>query len=192
MRQWLRRAGSAGSLPGGCAGRRDERGASAVEFALVCPLLLMLLFGIITTGLSYDHGLGLTNAVREGTRFGASTDASPTMAGQWADDLITEVRQTQFDDPSSQTQVCVQLWKVGTGAVANTGKCSVGAGTTVAVPLTANDDPKVPSLPAGTCVVRVVAARPFNILIGVASWDRYQSSSSVARYERKDKISTCS
>jgi Flp pilus assembly protein TadG len=49
----------------------------AVEFALVFPLLVMLLFGIITAGISFAHSLGLTNAVREGARFGAISDASP-------------------------------------------------------------------------------------------------------------------
>ena len=65
-------------------GHADERGAVAVEFALVLPLLVMLLLGIATTGLSYTHAIGVTNAVREGARFGATADATrrdrgPTM-----------------------------------------------------------------------------------------------------------------
>ncbi len=56
--------------------RLDERGAVAVEFALVLPVLVMLLLGITTAGLSYSHAIGLTNAVREGSRFGATTLAT--------------------------------------------------------------------------------------------------------------------
>src|SRR4051812_20754999 len=108
--------------------RRDGTGAAAVEFALVVPVLAMLLFGIITAGLSYSQALGLTNSVREGARFGSSSDASAAVAAQWADDVIARVRQTQFDDPNAASQVCVQLWKVGTGAIANTGKCSATGG----------------------------------------------------------------
>lgn len=179
---------------GAVGGRRPRRedGAVAVEFALVFPLLMMVLFGIITGGLSYSHAIGLTNAVREGARFGAVSDASPTMASQWADDVIVRVRQTQFDDPSVQSQVCVQLWKIGTGPIANTGKCaSTAGGSYINLPTSATDDPAVPSSGTGTCVVRVLAARPFNIFIGLTGWDSVKVTGSVERYERKDKVSAC-
>lgn len=48
--------------------RRDERGASAVEFALVVPLLLMLVLGIIDFGRLLFVTQSLTAAVREGGR----------------------------------------------------------------------------------------------------------------------------
>lgn len=50
--------------------RQSQRGAAAVEFAVVLPLLLLLLFGIIEfTILLFDKAL-LTNASREGARAG--------------------------------------------------------------------------------------------------------------------------
>jgi Flp pilus assembly protein TadG len=50
---------------------RDERGAAAVEFALVLPILVVLAFGIIDFGrLLYTYN-NLTSAVREGARFAA-------------------------------------------------------------------------------------------------------------------------
>lgn len=85
---------------------RTERGAVAVEFALVLPLLVMLLLGVTTSGLSYSNALGVTNAVREGARFGATADATSTT---WAADVISRVRATQFDDPAAETAVCAQL-----------------------------------------------------------------------------------
>ncbi len=51
--------------------RRDHRGAAAVEFALVMPLLLMLVFGIIDFGLMINEKTVLANAAREGARDGA-------------------------------------------------------------------------------------------------------------------------
>lgn len=48
----------------------SEKGASAVEFALVLPLLLTLLFGTIEFGLLMYNKAVLTNACREGARFG--------------------------------------------------------------------------------------------------------------------------
>jgi Flp pilus assembly protein TadG len=45
-----------------------ERGAAAVELALVLPLLLLLVFGIIELGRSYNVRVQLTGAAREGAR----------------------------------------------------------------------------------------------------------------------------
>ena len=45
-----------------------ERGAAAVEFALILPLLVMLVFGIIEFGRGYNAKIELTGAVREGAR----------------------------------------------------------------------------------------------------------------------------
>lgn len=45
-----------------------ERGASAVEFALVLPLLVLILFGIIELGRLYNMQISLTGAAREGAR----------------------------------------------------------------------------------------------------------------------------
>ena len=48
--------------------RGDRRGASAVEFALVCPVFLLLLFGIIGYGVTGLIQLTLDDAVRDAAR----------------------------------------------------------------------------------------------------------------------------
>jgi Flp pilus assembly protein TadG len=50
------------------ADRASERGAAVLEFALILPLLLMLVFGIITFGRAYHAKVQLAGAVREGAR----------------------------------------------------------------------------------------------------------------------------
>ena len=50
-----------------------ERGAAAVEFALVVPLLLLLLFGIISYGFMLSLRQGLSQAAAEGARSAAVT-----------------------------------------------------------------------------------------------------------------------
>jgi Flp pilus assembly protein TadG len=45
-----------------------EHGAAAVEFALVFPLLIILIFGIIDFGLAMNSQIVLNNAAREGAR----------------------------------------------------------------------------------------------------------------------------
>ena len=49
-------------------GRRSERGASLVEFALVMPLFLILVFGIMEAGWLFAQLTETRNAAREGAR----------------------------------------------------------------------------------------------------------------------------
>ena len=51
--------------------RRDARGAEILEFAVVLPLLLFVLAGIIDMGLLFNNYETLTNAAREGARMAA-------------------------------------------------------------------------------------------------------------------------
>ncbi|MBG6226207.1 Flp pilus assembly protein TadG [Arthrobacter sp. CAN_A2] len=46
----------------------DQRGAIAVEFALVLPILLLLVFGIMEVGRAYNAQVTITNAARESVR----------------------------------------------------------------------------------------------------------------------------
>ena len=49
---------------------KKQRGVALVEFALVLPILLMIIFGIIELGIAlYDKAV-ITNASREGARYG--------------------------------------------------------------------------------------------------------------------------
>ncbi|MEO8261201.1 MAG: TadE/TadG family type IV pilus assembly protein [Pseudolysinimonas sp.] len=47
---------------------RNERGAVAVEFALVFPLLILVLFGVVEYGAVYNAQLLVTGAAREAAR----------------------------------------------------------------------------------------------------------------------------
>jgi Flp pilus assembly protein TadG len=63
------------------AGR--DRGAAAVEFALLLPVLLLLVFGLIDFGRALNAQITLTQAAREGARLaalGQSGVASRTQA----------------------------------------------------------------------------------------------------------------
>ncbi len=71
--QWVMRRGVPPEAQGRFLSRgrrRAMRGVAAVEFALVLPLLIVLLLGIIDFGLvMYDKAM-ITNAAREGARAG--------------------------------------------------------------------------------------------------------------------------
>ena len=49
-------------------GHGGEDGAAAVEFAILLPLLVALLFGFIQFGVAFNNKIQATNAAREGAR----------------------------------------------------------------------------------------------------------------------------
>jgi hypothetical protein len=55
--------------------RGREDGAAAVEFALVLPVLMLLIFGIIDFGRMLNAKITITEAAREGARAAALVDA---------------------------------------------------------------------------------------------------------------------
>jgi Flp pilus assembly pilin Flp len=56
---------------------RRESGASAVEFALVLPLLLLVIAGVVDFGRALFTQVTLTNAAREGARAAIFTPSTP-------------------------------------------------------------------------------------------------------------------
>lgn len=97
--------------------RSDRQdGAAAVELALVLPLLVMLLFGIIQFGIIFAQELGIGNGAREGARFAVSspniTCTQLTTKARQASQtvLVTQaavtVGVTRGSDPGTATNVC--------------------------------------------------------------------------------------
>ena len=58
--------------------RASERGAVAVEFAILAPVLVMLLLGIMEFGRAYNAQASLSAAAREGVRVMAISNNSVT------------------------------------------------------------------------------------------------------------------
>lgn len=163
--------------PRGSARWRNDDGVAAVEFALVLPLLVMLVLGVLTTGIAYSHSLGLANAVREGSRFAAITPYPPT-SGNWGADVIARTRATQFDDPGVSSRICVDLVKQGSGALVSKqceGPSLLGAPANFVAPS---------GTPTGGCAVRVWAARSFTINALLFNTTRTMKKTSIAVYER--------
>ena len=68
-----------------------ERGQALVEFAFVVPIFLMLLLGIVDFGMGFKTYIEVTNATREGARFGAlgwPEGSFPTDCGAGDDQTI--------------------------------------------------------------------------------------------------------
>ncbi|MBD1537476.1 pilus assembly protein [Arthrobacter sp. S13_S34] len=57
--------------------KRKEKGAVAVEMAIVLPLLLLILLGIVEFGRVFNVQVSLTQAAREGARYAAIHHGEP-------------------------------------------------------------------------------------------------------------------
>ena len=69
----------------------NQNGAAMVEFAIVLPVLLLLIFGMLEFSIMlYDKAM-LTNASREGTRLGILFRPAPIPATVYTVDIPTTV-----------------------------------------------------------------------------------------------------
>lgn len=93
--------------PGGSA---PDRGAAAVEFALLLPIVLLILCGIIDFGRALNAQITLTQAAREGARLEAL--GQPAAA-------VTSRTQTAATGLSGITVTIVSSCAAGAGPTAN-------------------------------------------------------------------------
>jgi Flp pilus assembly protein TadG len=93
--------------------REDKSGVALVEFALVLPLLLVLLFGMLDFGRAFNYWIDATHLANEGARW-AVVNTNPGATGtlqqyvqQQAD--TQELRLGGTAAISSPLQVCVSF-----------------------------------------------------------------------------------
>jgi len=95
---------------------RDDSGASAVEFALIVPLLLLIVFGIINFGILFSQQITINNGVREGARRAVVADPA---APRSCDQIISSVRNQLSGIALNAAQVQIKVtqngWSDGNG-----------------------------------------------------------------------------
>ena len=97
--------------------RRDARGASLVEFALIFPVFAMLLFGMITGGFALNDKQQMTYATREGARYAATVPAGQAFtSGTWATN-VRDLLVARSDGTLTAADVCVSLVQGSPGTV---------------------------------------------------------------------------
>jgi Flp pilus assembly protein TadG len=162
-----------GELRRGASRRRGrgDKGAALVEFAIIAPLVFCLLLGMFTGGISMNRKNSMTNAVREGARFGATLTDSTT----WADDARTRALNLAAGDLTS-SQICVRLVKAPSTVKRTSTGCSAAMLAKV---------PSVSDVPAGECAVLVWSNRTSTLEAVFFSRALDLNASSVSRYERE-------
>ncbi|MDU0312662.1 TadE/TadG family type IV pilus assembly protein [Phycicoccus sp. M110.8] len=123
--------------------RRRERGAAAVEFALVLPVLLMLVGAVLDFGNMYRQQIQLTNAARDGVRQVVANSASG-----WSQSQI-------------QSRIVQSASPLGVSSTATAWYCST-SGSTVTVTVT-------PTTAYSYTVLRFVPGLPVPALRGTAT-----------------------
>jgi len=107
-----------------------ERGAAAIEFALILPLLIVLVFGIVQFSIAYNRAQGLHAAAREGAR------------------LASLPQTTQNDITARVTSSLAGVPLNGSPTIsvspASTKPCQNRSGQTVTVTVTAVTDLDIP------------------------------------------------
>ena len=89
---------------------RNERGQALTEFALVLPILALLLFSVIQFGIVFNHYITLTDA----TRAGARKAAVSRRVGNPANACVSAVRAAATDLKASDLTVdCQSTWSPG-------------------------------------------------------------------------------
>jgi Flp pilus assembly protein TadG len=115
----------------------DQQGAAMVEMALVLPLLLLILFGIIQFGLLLFRYQGMQTAAREGARV-ASIGTNDTSA------ILARVDDTLDQLPFGSTE------PITTVSPSSTRPCQGRSGQSVTVTVTYDNVVDLPLFPSKT------------------------------------------
>jgi hypothetical protein len=75
-----------------------DRGGSAVEAALVTPVVMALVFGIVEMGFLFKDYLAVAGAVRSGVRIASASPRNATFAQTAADKVALTGGAMNFDD----------------------------------------------------------------------------------------------
>ena len=86
----------------------SEKGQSAVEFALIVPVLALMLVVISDFGRIFFIGIAVNNAARAGAQYGSQTN---TTAADWLG-MVSEALADGANIPNFQyaNRVAVHLW----------------------------------------------------------------------------------
>ncbi|KAA1418489.1 pilus assembly protein [Nocardioides humilatus] len=109
-------------------GRREERGAAALEFALILPILVMLVFGVISFGYMLSFRQALSQAAAEGGRAAAVQPSGTASATR-----ITAARSAINDALGSYGVTCTSGGGL-THSGGSSGTCTITIGACTSGP----------------------------------------------------------
>jgi Flp pilus assembly protein TadG len=85
---------------------RDETGTALVEFALVLPVLLVVLLGVADFGRAFNHWIDSTHMANVGARY-AAVNKNPGVPPQTLQAYVVD--QASTDDLQDGVEVCIEF-----------------------------------------------------------------------------------
>ena len=116
------------------AGRPAERGASAVEFALILPVLVLIIGAIIDFGFIFSQQITMNNAARDAARAGVVTTLNGTTLNCGA--IAAQARDAMTGGAVGIT--AGNKINIGVVVVGQAGTCTLAAGSNSATNATLN------------------------------------------------------
>lgn len=159
--------------------RRGDRASVVVEAALVLPIVVMLVFGMITGGMALGQKNSIENAAREASRFGSTLEVTSS-TDDWLDDVaaVAVTSSTGELDPGTPGRyLCVAL--VGTSN--GTDGRKIISGETVSYG--SGSCPEM-SCPSGSPCVHVALGRDGYLDLVVSSQTLRLDAAAVSTFER--------
>jgi Flp pilus assembly protein TadG len=163
-----------------------ERGAQLIEFALILPILMSLLLGIVTGGIAFSHNLSIDNAARETARFAATLPVNNNMGvylNQVADVAINTSTGTLEDGVPNRVVCVAYVHPNGIVAHDQTTRLvedAAGVRTVTNQPCLADGRPNDERR------VQITVARDADLVVFYFSRTVNLTGQSVARFERGD------
>jgi Flp pilus assembly protein TadG len=180
---------------------RGDTGASAVEFALLMPIFIMLTFGTLTGGIAFWHHIELTQGARDAARLGATFPIStltPAPTGEktitdWLN-MVADVAANEsgwggvadVDAPNSGGFICV-AYVAGEGDSLVTARTTVGT-SRASDGLAASEDDGCYADGLTDSRVQVLVRRDSELNAVLYSSDLELRSRSSIPYERRDPL----
>ncbi len=88
--------------------RRDrERGAAAVEFAIILPIFVLLIFGTMETGWFFAQQVEIRNAAREGARLAVVDYASADPQTTPGTVAYETINRSDLSGPGATVTICM-------------------------------------------------------------------------------------
>lgn len=148
------------SRPRSIVGRfqRSQRGSAAIELAVVSPLLLLLIIGVLDYGRAFYTSITVANAARAGAEYGAEGPVqSANIAG------MMDFAQGDGQDAGTLTLSARRYCECAGTAAACTTACAGGAAPDVFVEVTATKALSMllpyPGLPSTLSIARTATFR---------------------------------
>ena len=154
-----------------------------VEFALILPIVVSLLMGMVTGGLAYNKKIAITDAVRGAARYGSTRSNSATFGTEVRDRLV-QLSATEL----TGSDVCVELIR---GGSSNTVVRSWYPNAAASCPATFGSAPATPTVSDGYCVVKVWSMKQAKLQAVLFNSNLRLKGGSVAAYERGTPVGTC-